>query len=417
MATQGLGGHALGKQCFHPPRLALFDPVANPELVVFQQRDEAAPEAQKIGGAHHKRLQKMLQIAAGTEFGRNLQQLVEFVRLGMRGGVQFGVRHGDGAKSGDRRHQRFFFGRENAVLPRVDQDRALRARSAKRSRNQHPGRNQIAQRVHVGADGNRDRLSGGDGALRQIGGEADGLAVMPGPSRVRQLRSLGRNRPQFKRAFAPQQDANQPRPQKQAQAVGQGLDHGGDIRSAVQRMGDVRQNLGAAVLFAGNIAEPRRFQQAAQLAGQDRGLGGQIFVKEVVDGIVQKRDRPNHFVGDQQRRGQQRAGAKLLGRGESRGLHVVAENRAPLAHRLGGNGTLVRTHAQADKAVRQLAVGLLSHQFLPGMGIARSRRRKPERTRGWRGRTTESGNWRRTARPPWQQYGATASGRPHRSQG
>ena len=236
---------------------------------------------------------------------------MQFVRLGMGGGVQFGMRHGNGAEAGDGRHQRFFFRGENAILARIDQDRALRARGAERSGDQHSGRNQIAQRVHIGADGERDRLSGGDGALRQIGREPEGLPVMTGAGRIRQLRSLRRNRLQFKRSFAPQQDTNQPGAQEQAQAVGQGFDHRGNIRRAVQSMGNVRQNFGAAMFFARSLAQPGRFQQAAQLSGQDGGLGGKIFVKEIVVGIVQKCRRANHFVEDHQRRRQQRRAPEI----------------------------------------------------------------------------------------------------------
>jgi hypothetical protein len=86
-------------------------------------------------------------------------------------------------------------------------------------------------------------------ALRQIRGKTDGLTVMAGTRRIGQLRSLGRNGPQLKRSFAAQQNANQPGPQQQAQAVGQGFDDRSDIRLSVQNMGDVGQDFGAAVLF------------------------------------------------------------------------------------------------------------------------------------------------------------------------
>ena len=221
---------------------------------------------------------------------------MQFVRLRMRRGMEFRMRHGDRAETGNRRHQRLFFRGENAVLARIDQDRALGARGAERSGDQHSGRNQIAQRVHIGADRKSDRLSRGHRALRQIGREAQRLPVVPGAGRSRQLRSFRRNRLQFKRSLAAQQDANQLGAQQQAQTVGQRLDHGGDIRRSVQHMGNIRQDFGATILLARSLAQPRRFEQAAQLAGQDRGLGGQIFVKEVVVGIVQERNRSNDFV-------------------------------------------------------------------------------------------------------------------------
>ncbi len=144
----------------------------------------------------------MLQIAAGAEFRRNLQQLVQFMRLGVGRGVEFRVGYGDRAEAGNGRHQSFLFQRENAVLSRIDQDRALGPGGAKGSRDQHAGRNQIAQRVHVGANGDGDGFAGGDRALGQIRSETDGLAVVAGARRIGQLGTLGRDRPQFKRPFA-----------------------------------------------------------------------------------------------------------------------------------------------------------------------------------------------------------------------
>ena len=105
-----------GNSVSHALGFAFFHGVANPELAIFQQRDEAAPEAQKIGGPQHERLQKVLEIAAGAELGGNLEQLVQFVRLRMRGGVEFGVGDGDRAEAGNRRHQRLLFRGKNAVL-------------------------------------------------------------------------------------------------------------------------------------------------------------------------------------------------------------------------------------------------------------------------------------------------------------
>ena len=67
---------------------------------------------------------------------------MKFVRLGMGGGVEFRVRHRDGPEACNRRHQGFFLGSKNAVLPRINQDRTLGSRSAKGRGNQHSGRNQ-----------------------------------------------------------------------------------------------------------------------------------------------------------------------------------------------------------------------------------------------------------------------------------
>ncbi len=90
------------------------------KLSVFQQGDEATAEAEKIGGANHESLQKMIEIAAGAEFGRNLQQLVQFMRLALRGRTEFSVSQRNRAEAGDDRDQGFLLGGEGAV---VDADR------------------------------------------------------------------------------------------------------------------------------------------------------------------------------------------------------------------------------------------------------------------------------------------------------
>ena len=73
----------------------------------------------------------------------------------------------------------------------------------------------------------------------------------------------------------------------------------------MQRVGHIRQDFGAAVLLPGRVAESCRFQQAAQLTRQDRRLGGNVLVEEVVVGIMQKRHCANDFVENHQRRSQQ----------------------------------------------------------------------------------------------------------------
>ena len=54
----------------------------------------------------------------------------------------------------------------------------------------------------------------------------------------------------------------------------------------MQRSGYLGQYLGAAVLFARNFDHSGRFQQAAQLSGQDGGLGGEIFIKKLIFGVM-----------------------------------------------------------------------------------------------------------------------------------
>ncbi len=174
----------------------------------------------------------------------------------------------------------FSSAREGAFGARINENRALGARSAERRGNQHSRRDQAAQRVLFAADRDGDGLSGGNRALRQIGGEANGLAVMPSPEGSRQLRSFGGHGAQFEGSIAAQKNRDQARAQQQPEPVGQGLNHGVYVGSSVQRGGDFGQDFGPAVLLARNFAEPRRFQQAAQLSGQDGGLGGEILIKK-----------------------------------------------------------------------------------------------------------------------------------------
>ena len=63
---------------------------------------------------------------------------------------------------------------------------------------------------------------------------------------------------------------------------------------------------------------------------------------------------------------------------------MIGEDRAPLPHRFGRHRALVGAQAQADETLGQLAVGLFSHQLVARGGNARSRLRRPGRTRAWR---------------------------------
>ena len=296
LRAQGTRGHALRKQRIGPPRFPFFDRVTNPELVLFEKRNEATSETQKVGDPQDEGLQKVIEIAAGAEFGGNLQQLMQFVRLRMRRGVQFRMGHGDRPETGNHRHQCLFFRREDPLLPGIDQNRALSARSAKRSGDQHSGRNQIAQGVHIGADRKCNRLSRRHCALRQVRREAQRLPIVPRPCRSRQLRSFRRNPLQFKRTLAAQQYANQLGAQQQPNPVGQGLEHCGNIGRSMQHLGNFRQNFSATILRLRGLAPPPRLQQAPQLPRQDRGLGRQAFIEELEAGIVQERNRSRHFI-------------------------------------------------------------------------------------------------------------------------
>src|SRR5438874_530457 len=117
---------------------------------------------------------------------------MKFVRLSVGGGMEFRVGDCDRPETRNRRHERLFFQRVDAVLTRINKDRALRPRSPKRGGNEHSGKNEAAERVHVSTYRNRDRLSGHGGALGQVGSETDGLTVMTGARGIGQLRSFRR---------------------------------------------------------------------------------------------------------------------------------------------------------------------------------------------------------------------------------
>ena len=147
--------------------------------------------------------------------------------------------------------------------------------------------------------------------MRQIGGEANGLAVMPGPEGIGQLRRFGGDGAQFERPLAAQKNRNQTRAQEQPKTIRQSLNNRGDVGSSVQGSRHLGQDFGAAVLLARSFSEPRCFQQAAQLPGQDGGFGGEVLIKEFFVGIMQKRRRADDFIEDHQRSGHQGASLKL----------------------------------------------------------------------------------------------------------
>ncbi len=99
--------------------------------------------------------------------------------------------------------------------------------------------------------------------MRQIGGEANGLAVMSSPEGIGQLRSFGGHGAQFEGSFAAQKNRDQTRTQQQPETIRQGLDDGGYVWSSVQGARNLGQDFGPAVLLARGFAEPGRFEQAA----------------------------------------------------------------------------------------------------------------------------------------------------------
>src|SRR5208282_2067003 len=170
---------------------------------------------------------------------------------------------------------------ESTLGAGIDQDRSLRTRRAEGGRDQHARGDQAAQRVLIATHRDGDEFSCGNGALRQVGGETNGLAIMAGTERRSQLRSLGRDSPQLEWTLTSQKNRDQPRTQEEAEAVGERLGNGVYIRSSVQRTRYLGQHLGATVLLARDFAQPGRLQQAAQLSGENGRLGGKVLGKEL----------------------------------------------------------------------------------------------------------------------------------------
>ena len=361
-------GDAFRKNCIHTLRLTPVDGMADAELAVFKQGDEAPAEAEKIGGAHHESLKEMFEVAARTEFGRDFKQLVQLVRLALGRGAKFGVRDGNRAEAGDRRYKRLFLGREASILAGIDEDCPLGAGSAEGRGDQHSRGDQAAERVLIAAYGNCDGFSSRNRALRQIGGKTNGLAVVPSPERIGQLRIFGGHGAEFEGTFAAQKNRDQTRAQEQTKPIRQGLNHRGDVGSSVQSARDLSQNFGSAVLFARSFSQPGGFEQAAQLPGQNGSFGGQVFIKKSFVGIMQKRHCADDFIEDHQRSGHQGSRFELAQCRDSRaGLQVVYEDRPAAAHGFRGDSALLRPQPDADKSLGQLAIGLLADEFVAGV--------------------------------------------------
>ena len=99
LGPQGLSGDALGKRDLHSLGRTFFRTVANAEYVIFEQCNKAASETQEIRSPNHEGLQELFEIAAAVELGGDLKQLVQFMSLGVRGGIELRVGHRHRPKS------------------------------------------------------------------------------------------------------------------------------------------------------------------------------------------------------------------------------------------------------------------------------------------------------------------------------
>ena len=88
-------------------------------------------------------------------------------------------------------------------------------------------------------------------------------------------------------------------------------------------------------------------------------------MKRLIVGVVQKGERTDDFIEDQQGRSQQRAGFKLPSRRERGRIHMIREDRTPLPHRFCGHRTLHRTQTKSNETLGHLAVGLLPYELVP----------------------------------------------------
>ena len=231
--------------------------------------------------------------------------------------------------------------------------------------NQHPGRNQFAQRVGGGIDGHADGFTRRHRPAGQIGGKLQSPAVMPGPHRGRQLRRLRRHRAQAEPGCFPQKDANQASAQENPEPVGHGLDHRRRLRRGAQSLRHFDQNLGAPALLAGDLGKAAGFQQTAQLSRQDRGLGRQVLVEKIRIGAMQKRRRPDGFVAHYQRRRHDRAGPILRRHYIARWVQPVLQDRLALLKSFDGDRALTGSEPGPRKAIRHHPIGLGAHQLVP----------------------------------------------------
>jgi hypothetical protein len=181
-----------GKRVIGALRLAANDGVAHVELAVFEQGDEATAEAEKSAARTTKACRECSRSPLELSSEEISSNWCSSLGLPLGGGAQLGVSHGDRAEAGNRGHQRFFLGGENTVGARIDEDRSLRTRGTEMERRSTcRERPALPSECTIAADGDGDGLSRGNGALRQIGGEANGLAIMAGAGRGGQLRGFG----------------------------------------------------------------------------------------------------------------------------------------------------------------------------------------------------------------------------------
>jgi hypothetical protein len=184
---------------------------------------------------------------------------------------------------------------------------------------------------------------------------------MASPHQGCKVGRVGSNRTQGEICSLAQKDANQAGTQQHAQAIGDGVDHGGGFRHRMQGVCNLSQNFGPAVFFARDLGQAAGFQQAAQLSRQDGGFRSQIVIEEMRVGVVQKCRRPDDFIGHNQGGSHEGAGVELRRHGITHSVHPIAVNRLAQANRLHRNGTFAGLHTSAPEIRGHVAIRLRSH--------------------------------------------------------
>ena len=272
------------------------------ERGLFQEPDEAALEAEKAGGADDGGLHELVEFSGGTEFERNLEDLVEFVGLGTSHAVQLGVGDGDRAKAGQGGNQGFVFGSERVGETRVDENCTVRARGTKGRGDENSGR-RVFSEMRSAVDADRNTLAGGHGAGRDLERRAQVVVLETRTDGERKPGNFGRHRLQLEQFFLLHEDEHGGRMQQRTQAVGNALHHGCGVGQAMQCGGHLDQNAGAAVLFAGKLVQAKGFECGAELGGEDGDFGQGIIVKAGAGRTLQECDGSDHFPGNDERRG------------------------------------------------------------------------------------------------------------------
>src|ERR1700693_3413278 len=110
------------------------------ERGLFEEPDETALEAKETGGTDNRGLHELVKFSGRTEFKGNLEDFVEFVGLGACHSVQLSVGDRHRAKAGQGGDQSLVFLRKGARVAGIDENRSVRARGAKGSRDENSGR-------------------------------------------------------------------------------------------------------------------------------------------------------------------------------------------------------------------------------------------------------------------------------------